>query len=191
MTQQEFKILFLATVPQHAEASHLVLVTDDEKKAYKECVAVPPDTELCYPSEFSDADIPDGSIAYHPVFGSISYKSWWRFSTKQFIADIKAADENPAISAHLIHIDSCGGEAFGLHEAFLAVKALKKPVYALVESVAPRQATISVPLPTRCSLHQSSRRSVPSASSALHTMTGRCWRRQASRRSRFTAITRL
>ena len=33
-------------------------------------------------------------------------------------------------------MDSCGGEAFGCHEAFLAVKELTKPVYAFVESIA-------------------------------------------------------
>ena len=136
MIPQGFKILFLSSAPLHSGSSNLLLVSDKEKKSYKESVAVPPDMGLCYPSEFSDAEIPDGSIAYHPVFGDISYKSRRGFSTKQFISDIKAADENPAIIAHLIHIDSCGGEAFGLHEAFYAVKALKKPVYALVESIA-------------------------------------------------------
>lgn len=129
-------ILFSASVPRHSASSQLLIVTDGERKPYKECVAVPPDTELCYPSEFSDTDIPDGSIAYHPIFGEITYQSRWRFATKQFVADIQAADANPSICAHLIHVDSCGGEAFGLHEAFLAVKSLAKPVYALVDSIA-------------------------------------------------------
>ena len=136
MPTSDIKILFLATVPQHAAASHLVIIEDQDQKPYRECVAVPPDCGLSYPSDFSDPNIPDGSIAFHPVLGDITYQSYWRFSTKQFISDIKAADENPAIKAHLIYVDSCGGEAFGCHEAFLAVKDLTKPVYAFVESIA-------------------------------------------------------
>lgn len=136
MPASDIKILFLATVPQHAAASQLVIIENQDQEPYRECVAVPPDCGLSYPSDFSDPNIPDGSIAFHPVLGEITYQSYWRFSTKQFIADIKAADENPAIKAHLIYVDSCGGEAFGCHEAFLAVKDLTKPVYAFIDSMA-------------------------------------------------------
>lgn len=128
-------ILFLAQVPSQA-ASQFVILEEEERRSYRDGIAIPPDTSLTYPSTFSDSEIQDGSIAYHPVFGFITYNSRWNFSTKQFIEDIKAADENPAISAHLIHIDTQGGESFGLHEAWEAVKALKKPCYALVESSA-------------------------------------------------------
>lgn len=81
-----------------------------------------------------DTDIEEGSIAYHPIFGTVYYSSWWRFSTEDFIEDLKAAEENPAITAHLLHIDSPGGEVFYLHEAFEAVKALTKPCIALIDS---------------------------------------------------------
>lgn len=130
------QILFLADVPSHA-ASQMFLVSNSEhKKPYKEALALPAGAFLTFPSDFSDESIPENSIAYHPVYGFISYGCWWKFSTRQFITDIQAADDNPAIRAHLIHIDSGGGEAFGLHEAFLAVKALKKPCYAVIESIA-------------------------------------------------------
>ena len=136
MPNQDIKILFLASVPQHAASSHLVIIEDKDRKSYRECVIVPPDCGLSYPSDFADPNIPDGSIAFHPVLGDVYYQSNWRFSTKQFMADIKAADENPAIKGHLIYVDSCGGEAFGCHEAFLAVKDLTKPVYAFIETIA-------------------------------------------------------
>ena len=76
----------------------------------------------------------EGSIAYHPIFGPVYYSSWWRFSTEDFIEDLKAAEANPAIGAHLLHIDSPGGEVFFVHEAFEAVKALTKPCIALIDS---------------------------------------------------------
>ena len=76
----------------------------------------------------------EGSIAYHPIFGPVYYSSWWRFSTEDFIEDLKVAEANPAIGAHLLHIDSPGGEVFFVHEAFEAVKALTKPCIALIDS---------------------------------------------------------
>lgn len=130
------QILFLADVPSHAASRFLLAFDEEHKKPYKEALALPVGAFLTFPSDFSDESIPENSIAYHPVYGFITYSSWWRFSTRQFITDLQAADENPNIRAHLIHIDSGGGEAFGLHEAFLAVKALKKPCYAVIESIA-------------------------------------------------------
>ena len=76
----------------------------------------------------------EGSIAYHPIFGPVYYSSWWRFSTEDFIEDLKAAEANPAIGAHLLHIDSPGGEVFALHEAHEIIKALTKPCIALIDS---------------------------------------------------------
>lgn len=86
---------------------------------------------LAYPH---NEEAPEGSIAYHPIFGPVYYSSWWRFSTEDFIEDLKAAEANPAIAAHLLHIDSPGGEVFAVHEAFEAVKALTKPCIALIDS---------------------------------------------------------
>lgn len=83
-----------------------------------------------------DPEIQEGSIAYHPVFGTITYRSSWRFSTERFMSDLAAAENNPAIIAHMIHVNSVGGEAFGCHEAFEAVRALKKPCYGVIDSVA-------------------------------------------------------
>ncbi len=87
---------------------------------------------LAYPWS---SDVPDRSIAIHPLYGSVAWDSWWRFSTKEFIADLKAAEENPAFIGHIILIDSGGGECFGCHEAFEAVKNLKKPCIAVIDSL--------------------------------------------------------
>lgn len=107
----------------------------DRTVPYKKLFQKKEDSPLVF-TDFGDPDIIDGSIAYHPVFGDVLYKSYWRFSTKQFITDLKEADANPAIIAHLIYVDSCGGEAFGCHEAFTTVRNLAKPCYGLIDSVA-------------------------------------------------------
>jgi ClpP class serine protease len=80
------------------------------------------------------SDPKEGSIALHCIQGIITYNSWWRFSTYDFMQELMAADANPAFVAHLLYIDSPGGEVFGLNEAHNIIKSLTKPVYALVES---------------------------------------------------------
>ena len=76
----------------------------------------------------------EGSIALHPIQSIITFNSWWNFSTYDFMSELKAADANPAFVAHMLYIDSPGGEVFGLNEAHNTIRSLTKPVYALVES---------------------------------------------------------
>lgn len=136
-TDKLFKILFSARVPGTASLSHKV--TADEGRKYHDAAAalVAEAGLLVYGWNLDREDIPAGSIAYHPIFGSIRYGySWWQASTMELMDNLKAAEASDAIAAHLIHVDSHGGEAFGLHEAFELIRSLKKPVYAVVESMA-------------------------------------------------------
>lgn len=80
-------------------------------------------------------DVNEGSIALHVVDGAIYYNHWWRFSTLDFMQELRAADANPAFIAHLIYINSPGGESFGLNEAHEVIRNLSKPVYAVIDSV--------------------------------------------------------
>lgn len=109
-----------------------------EGKTYKDSIELPEVPSIVPAWNLQgDSDIPQNSIAYHPIFGEVRYGySWWGFSTKEFIDNLKAAEANPAIAAHIIHVNSCGGEAFGCHEAYEAVKALTKPCYAVIDSMA-------------------------------------------------------
>lgn len=85
-------------------------------------------------TNFTETDIPDNSIALHRIKGTIMADySWWRFSTKQFVDDIRAADKNPQVIAHFLFINSGGGEAWYLEKALKAVQELEKPVVAYVE----------------------------------------------------------
>lgn len=104
----------------------------DPSRAYRASVWQPDINPLVWPDQ---EDIREGSIAFHTICGDIAWKSWWRFSTDEFIAGLKAADANPAIAAHLIRVDSGGGEVFGCHEAFEAVRGLSKPCIAAVDSM--------------------------------------------------------
>lgn len=62
--------------------------------------------------EYNSPSLDDGTIAYHRVFGVVTANSYWYFSSKQLEQDIIAAENNPQISAHLLHINSPGGEAW-------------------------------------------------------------------------------
>lgn len=89
-------------------------------------------------TRFGEMELPDNSIALHMIHGTIfaEYDPWdYWFSTKQFVDDLRAAETNPKIIAHLLHINSGGGEAWYLDVAAAQVKALKKPCIAVIEDV--------------------------------------------------------
>lgn len=123
-------IAFYSTAPVLSSAFHK---EEQENVPYKKSILIP---EGPLVNTFDAADIESGSIAYHPVFGDVHYRSSWRFSTENFIAGLLAADENPSICAHLIHVNSPGGDAYGCHEAFGVVSKLKKPCYGVIDSLA-------------------------------------------------------
>ena len=132
-------ILFLGNIA--TTHSGAVVMELPEGKQYKDAIQVPRigAVSLVLARESAmDESIPAGSIAYYPIFGEIRYASpyYWRFNTSTFLDSLRQAEENPSISAHLLHIDSQGGEAYGCHEAFEAIKALKKPCFAVLRSCA-------------------------------------------------------
>lgn len=127
-------IAFYGKAPQTAQINQIFSPKSGIK--YKDAVPAPASSTLINRHSFDSESIEPGSIAYHPVFGDIRMDSYWRFSTRQFMKDLKAAEDNPAIVAHLIHVNSPGGEAYGCHEAFQLIRSLKKPVVGLIDSLA-------------------------------------------------------
>jgi len=88
-------------------------------------------------NEYNSVQILDDSIAFYRIKGTIyAEESYWSFSTKQFRADLLAADANPKIIAHFISTNSGGGEAWFLDVAAETMKNLTKPVVAHYENVA-------------------------------------------------------
>lgn len=109
----------------------------ESSKAFKELMAslktgmdkdLPPVT-----MDYTSAEVPDGSIAYHRIAGTITFDSRWYFSTRRFEQDLLAAEQNPAIIAHLLHINSGGGEAYYLDRLSETMRSLTKPVVVLIE----------------------------------------------------------
>ena len=84
-------------------------------------------------NSLSDPNCQEGSIAYHPVFGVIRADSVYDFSSKQLERDFIAAEQNPNISAHFLHINSGGGEAWYLDKLHECLCAAEKPVHAHFE----------------------------------------------------------
>lgn len=94
-----------------------------------------PDKEVYVTTEYSSDELKPGSLAYYPIKGMILADSYWWFSSKQFVQDLTAAEVNPSINAHFLHIKSGGGEAWYLDEVAKTLTGLDKPVYTLVEKV--------------------------------------------------------
>lgn len=86
-------------------------------------------------TDYAGSDIENNSIAYHPIKGMIMAESNWYFSTKQFESNISAADANPNINVHFLHIKSGGGEAWYLDQASKTLSSLNKPIYTYFEKV--------------------------------------------------------
>lgn len=131
-------VLFLAKIPMASASAAQFRVEDG--KTYVQVASVPeldPDIAINLVAYDFEDELPENSIAFHPIYGSVMYDAyWWSFSTKRFMNNLQAAEANPNIIAHFIHVDSNGGEAFGCHEAFEMVRNLKKPCIALVDTMA-------------------------------------------------------
>jgi len=85
--------------------------------------------------DYEDLDINNPAVAYYVIRGTIMGESNWRFSTKQFNADLKAAEENPMIMSHFIQVNSGGGDAWFLDVAWKTMMGLKKPIVVEIERV--------------------------------------------------------
>lgn len=93
------------------------------------------DNPVSITTEYASEEIPEGSIAYFPIMGTITSDSCWYFSSKRFEKELLAADQNPHITAHFLHVSSPGGEAFYLDRLSQTVNALAKPVVVYAEKV--------------------------------------------------------
>lgn len=84
-------------------------------------------------NDFENQELPADTIAYHRVKGFITGDSRWCFSSKQLEQDLLAAERNPQICAHLMHINSSGGEAWYMDRLSETLRSLTKPILTLCE----------------------------------------------------------
>lgn len=93
-----------------------------------------------------DLSSPQGKeevVFYHPIQGVILAHSQYEwvcgkgyqemFSTLKFIENLRLAENSDNVVAHFLHINSGGGEAWGLELAAAEMRACKKPIYAFIE----------------------------------------------------------
>lgn len=89
--------------------------------------------EVNLTDEYASPELKEGTIAYHRVFGVVTADSHYLFSSRQLEMDIMAAEDNPSISAHLLHINSPGGEAWYMDRLSETLRQAKKPIIAIYE----------------------------------------------------------
>lgn len=83
--------------------------------------------------DYASPSLNDGTIAYHRIFGVVTSSSYYYFSSKQLEQDIIDAENNPSICAHLLHIDSPGGEAWYMDRLSDCLRSAKKPIVGIYE----------------------------------------------------------
>lgn len=114
--------------PTYKETSRKALaLLQEEVKARQELQGI------TLTDDYSSGELPEGSIAYHRIWGFITADCRWYFSSKQFERDLREAEANPAIACHLLHVNSPGGEAWYLDRLSETMRSLHKPVVTLVE----------------------------------------------------------
>lgn len=128
MTKDEM-ITYLGSHTWYQLESHLALL-DIQKITNQENTA-----PITLTDEFSDEQLPDNSIAYHRVFGTVMSDSYYYFSSKQLQSDLLAAEANPQISCHFLHINSPGGEAWYLDRLSETLRSCEKPILTFYEQM--------------------------------------------------------
>ena len=128
MTKDEM-ITYLGTHTWYQLESHLALL-DIQKVTNQENTA-----PITLTDEFSDEQLPDNSIAYHRVFGTVMSDTYYYFSSKQLQSDLLAAEANPQISCHFLHINSPGGEAWYLDRLSETLRSCEKPILTFYEQM--------------------------------------------------------
>ena len=83
--------------------------------------------------EYANEELPENSIAYHRVWGTVMSEAYWFFSSKQLAADLMAAENNPQITCHFLHVNSPGGDAWFLDRLSETLRACTKPIVTLYE----------------------------------------------------------
>jgi hypothetical protein len=86
-------------------------------------------------TDFDSEELPENSIAYHRVWGTIMSDSYWYFSSKQLELDLLAAEANPQITCHFLHINSPGGAAWYLDRLSETLRNCEKPIITLYEQM--------------------------------------------------------
>ena len=89
--------------------------------------------EINLTDDYASPELKDGTIAYHRIFGVVAAESYWCFSSKQLQQDILDAENNPSISAHILHINSPGGEAWYMDRLSETLREAKKPIISIYE----------------------------------------------------------
>ena len=83
--------------------------------------------------DYDSQELHPDTVAYHRVWGLVTAASRWYFSSQQLERDLMAAEQNPLISSHLLHVNSPGGEAWYLDRLSATLRQLSKPVVTLYE----------------------------------------------------------
>lgn len=101
------------------------------EKTAKALQSLPEELQLTV--DFTSPELKDNSVAYHRVWGIVTAQSRYYFSSKQLEQDLMAAESNPQITSHLLHINSPGGEAYYLDRLGESLRKCQKPIITLYE----------------------------------------------------------
>ncbi|MDR1629936.1 MAG: S49 family peptidase [Oscillospiraceae bacterium] len=101
--------------------------------AKKQAAILSEETKINLTTDYGNTEL-QKSLAYYEAHGTLMFDDYsWYFNTKEFLKDFPAAEANPAILAHFLHINSGGGLAYYLDEVHKVLSTRSKPLIAQCE----------------------------------------------------------
>jgi ClpP class serine protease len=101
--------------------------------ATKKAVVLSEQTGITLTTDYGSSEIKN-ALAYYEARGAIQFDDYpWYFNTKDFLNDFKAAEANPGVIAHFLHIHSGGGLAYYLDEVHRVLSERSKPLIVQCE----------------------------------------------------------
>ncbi|MDR1198349.1 MAG: S49 family peptidase [Prevotellaceae bacterium] len=133
ITKNELQKYLLPLNRQLPAAFFLADIPTAKKLATKKAEALYGQTGINLTTDYGNTEIID-AVAYYEAHGTIMFDDYsWYFNTKDFAEDFKAAEDNPAVIAHFLHINSGGGLAYYLDEIHKILSERAKPLIVQCE----------------------------------------------------------
>ncbi len=89
-----------------------------------------------YDINWSPEEIQEPTIFILDIVGPIlKYNNWWNYGMMNMANWLKMADNHPNIFAHVLRIDSGGGNGYASEFMVGCLKDLKKPVFAICDGM--------------------------------------------------------
>jgi ClpP class serine protease len=133
ITQNALQAYLMPIISKMPASFYFEKLPSAKNLAKKQAAILSEVTKINLTTDYGNTELQE-SLAYYEAHGTLLFDDYpWYFNTKEFLKDFQAAEANPAILAHFLHINSGGGLAYYLDEVHKVLSARSKPLIAQCE----------------------------------------------------------